>query len=58
MPIERLKMTQVKQIQSISNINRMVKVLLKAHEVRGLYCVQMVKRTINKVHVCPKAQMQ
>ena len=35
MPVESLKMTQVKQIQSISNTNRMVKVLLQAHEIRG-----------------------
>ena len=33
MSVESLKMTQVKQIQSISNTNRMVKVLLEAHEV-------------------------
>ena len=56
MPVESLKMTQVKQIQSISNTNRMVKVLLQAHEVWGLYCAQMVKRKINMV--CSKAQMQ
>ena len=37
-------MTQVKEIQSISNANRMVKALLQAHEVGGLYCA------------CPKAQ--
>ena len=37
-------MTQVKEIQSISNTNRMVKALLPAHEVVGLYCA------------CPKAQ--
>ena len=30
-----LKMTQVKEIQSISNTNRMVKALLQAHEVGG-----------------------
>ena len=54
MPVESLKMTQVKQIQSISNTNRMV--LLQAHEVRELYCALMVKRKINMV--CPKAQMQ
>ena len=41
MPVESLKMTQVKQIQSISNTSRMVKVLLQAHEVQGLYCAQM-----------------
>ena len=59
MPEESLKMTQVKQIQSISNTNRMVKVLLKAHEVQELYCAQKVKRKINMVSlVCPKAQMQ
>ena len=56
MPVESLKMTQVKQIQSISNTNRMVKVLLQAHEVRGLYCAQMVKREIKMV--CTKSQMQ
>ena len=49
-------MTQVKQIQSISNTNRMVKVLLQAHEVREMYCAQMIERKINRV--CPKAQMQ
>ena len=42
---ERKKMTQVKEIQSISNTNRMVKVLLQAREVGGLYCAQMVKKT-------------
>ena len=56
MPVESLKMTQVKQVQSISNTNRMAKVLLQAHEVRGLYCAQMIKRKINMV--CPKAEMQ
>ena len=37
-------MTQVKEIQSISNTNRMVKVLLQAREDGGLYCAQMVKK--------------
>ena len=37
-------MTQIKEIQSISNTNRMVKVLLQAREVGGLYCAQMVKK--------------
>ena len=39
-------MTQVKEIQSISNTNRMVQVLLQACEVGGLYCVQMVKKKL------------
>ena len=46
-------MTQVKEIQSISITNRMVKVLLQALEVGGQSCAQMVKR---KIMVCPKAQ--
>ena len=45
-------MTKVKEIQSISNTNRIVKVLLLARGVRGQYCAQMVKR---KANVCPKA---
>ena len=40
-------MTQVKEIQKISNTNRMVNVLLQAREVRGLYCAQMVKKKKN-----------
>ena len=44
MPVKSLKMTQVKKIQSISNTNRMVKVLLQAHELRGLYCADGKKK--------------
>ena len=39
-------MTQVKEIQSILNTNRMVKVLLPACEVGGLYCAQIVKKKL------------
>ena len=31
----------------LANTNRMVKVLLQAHEVRRLYCAQMIKEKLN-----------